>query len=86
MIVTIVKLPKIFPDSHGRRNGFESGTAEGVHDHESSKAANRDAEGVEGFSPSPTRVWGKIFRNLCANWCISERKSLLKLRPMADPN
>jgi len=30
--------------------------------------------------PLPNKgVWGKFFRNLCANWCILERKSLLKL-------
>ena len=50
-------------DLHGRRNGFESGTAEGV-EHEPPKVANRDAEGVEGVefeegvSPSPTRGSG----------------------------
>jgi len=30
--------------------------------------------------PLPNKgVCGKFFRNLCANWCILERKSLLKL-------
>jgi len=45
---------------HGRRNGFESGTAEGV-EHE------------------PPEVVTFFFRNLRANWCILERKSLSKL-------
>jgi hypothetical protein len=45
----------------GRRIGFERGTAEGG-EHKLPKAANLDAEGVEGVwfrervSPSPTRV------------------------------
>jgi len=70
---------------HGRRNGFESGTAEGV-EHEPPK--NRDAEGGEGVwtkvFPLPTRGSGgvtpvKIYGNPCADWCIFERKSLMKL-------
>jgi len=53
-------------------------TAKGV-EHELPEAANGDVEGVDGFYPSPQGVWGKYFRNLCANWYILERKSLLKL-------
>jgi len=34
--------------NHGRQNGFESGTAEGI-EHETPKAANQDAKGVEGL-------------------------------------
>jgi len=36
------------PRMHGRRNGFESGTAEGV-EHEPPLTANRDAKGIEGM-------------------------------------
>jgi len=66
----------------GRRNGFEMKVGRLK---ASSKCRRRRRteilEGVEGLSSSPTRpgVWGKLFRNLCANWCILERKSLLKL-------
>jgi len=61
---------------HGRRNGFESGTAEGV-EHEPPEAANRDAEGVDGFSPSPTRGSGgnflEIYERIGAFWSTNHR-------------
>ena len=74
------------PGRHGRRNGFESGTAEGV-EYEPPKVANRDVEdsGVWGgvFSSQqggPGVIPADIFfRNLCVNWCIFECKSLMKL-------
>jgi len=65
--------------AHGRRNGFESGTAKGV-EHEPPEAANRDmSKASTGFPPHQQGgLGGNFFRNPCAN-CILERKLLLKL-------
>jgi len=77
LMLFLVDSPSLTLFVHGRQNGFESGTAEGV-EHESPEAANRDAEGVAGFYPSPTGSGGNVLE-ICANWCILEHKSLLKL-------
>jgi len=64
---------------HERRNGFECGTAEGVEHRATGGGERRCRRRRRVFSLTNKRVWGKFFRNLCANWGILERKSLLKL-------
>jgi len=46
--------------THGRRNGFKSGTTEGV-EHEPPETANRNAEGVDEFSPHQQGGLREIF-------------------------
>jgi len=64
---------------HGRGNGFESGTAEGV-EHEPPEAQTGMPKASTGYPPHQQGGLVEFFfRNLYANWCIFERKSLLKL-------